>query len=421
MRIDNSSETWQRIPARHLFRFTRGYPIGRTEMGNVGIPCIHYGDIHGNFGFEINLDIAPIGRVMDQATFGVKELVGKGQYLFAGSSEDLEGSGNFTLVQGQRRGIAGTDTIVLTPKFEVPERYIAYLFDSLFFREQIRPHMMGTKVFHPSQRVIKNAVCILPPSHEADTIAAFLDDRTAEIDGVVAKLQREVELLDRYRRELIARTVTRGLDPDVPMRDSALGWVDTTPTHWEELRIGSLYDLRSEKVSDADYPPLSVTMNGIVPQLDHVAKTNDNDNRKLIRAGDFVINSRSDRRGACGIADRDGSCSLINLVLTPSSSIHNPFFSYLLRSSLFSDEFYRWGHGIHNDLWTTNWSDMKSILVPVPPLDEQASIADFLDNKMAELDSTVAGINKQIELLGRYRKQVINDAVTGKVPVEGVA
>lgn len=276
---------------------------------------------------------------------------------------------------------------------------------------------MGTKVYHPSQKVIKDAVCLLPPRHTAEAIAVYLDQKTEEIDGLAEKLERERELLERYRRELIARTVTRGLTPDAPMRDSRLGWVNRIPSHWEELRIGSIYDHRSEKVSDADYPPLSVTMNGIVPQLDHVAKTNDNDNRKLIRTGDFVINSRSDRRGACGISDRDGSCSLINLVLTPSSSINNPYFSYLLRSSRFADEFYRWGHGIHNDLWTTNWSDMKSILVPVPPLDEQASIATFLDTKMAELDSTVAGIDRQIELLGMYRKQIINDAVTGKIRV----
>lgn len=414
-------EGWKKIPARHLFRFTRGYPIGRAEMGNKGIPCIHYGDIHGDYGFEVDLDTAPLGRVMEPSIYGVKEFVVKGQYLFAGSSEDCEGSGNFTLIQGQQFGIAGTDTIVLTPKFEVPDRFIAYLFDSLFFREQIRPHMMGTKVFHPSQRVIKNAVCILPPKREAEAIATYLDEKVAEVDALVGKLSRQVELLDRYRRELIACTVTRGLDPDVPMYDSGIEWVGKIPKAWRLLRISALYDLRSEKVSDVDYPPLSITMNGVVPQLGTVAKTSDGNNRKLVRAGDFVINSRSDRRGACGIAHQDGSCSLINTVLAPRHSIHNLYFSYLFRSSLFADEFYRWGHGIHDDLWTTNWSDMKSIQVPVPPLEKQEAIANYLDQKMAEIDSTVAGIHKQVELLGKYRKQVINDAVTGKVRVGEMA
>lgn len=414
-------EGWKKIPTRYLFRFKRGYAIGRAEMGSSGIPCVHYGDIHGEYGFEVDLDTARLGRVAEPVNHGVNDFVSKGQFLFAGSSEDYEGSGNFTLIQGAQRGIAGTDTIVLTPKSELPERFIAYLFDSVFFREQIRPHMMGTKVFHPSQRVIKDTLCILPPRHVADAIALYLDSKTAEVDTLIEKLSFQVELLEKYRRELIARTVTRGLNSDVPMRDSGIEWIGQTPATWGLLRISSLYDLRSQKVSDKEHPPLSVTMNGVVPQLETVAKTNDGDNRKLVKAGDFVINSRSDRRGACGIAAQDGSCSLINTVLTPKHSINNRYFSYLFRSALFADEFYRWGHGIHDDLWTTNWNDMKSIQVPVPPLEDQETIANYLDGKVTEIDSTVSGIRKQIELLGKYRKQVINDAVTGKVRVGEVA
>lgn len=412
---------WRMIKARYLFRFSRGYTIGRADMGDTGVACIHYGDIHGDYHFAIDINTARLGRIDEPLRFGVSEYVSAGQFLFAGSSEDYEGSGNFTLIRGNRSAIAGTDTIVLTPYSDMDVDYTAYLFDSLFFREQIRPHMMGTKVFHPSQKVIKSAWCIVPPQNESRQIVQYLNRETLWIDGVIEKLRREVELLEQYRRELIARTVMRGLDPDVPMRDSGIEWIGEIPEAWALLRISALYDIRSQKVNDTDYQPLSVTMNGVVAQLEHVAKTNDGDNRKLVRAGDFVINSRSDRRGACGIAPQDGSCSLINIVLSPQQSIHNPYFSYLFRSSLFADEFYRWGHGIHDDLWTTNWADMKSIQVPVPPLNHQVLIADYLDKKMSEINSTITGINNQIELLGKYRKQVINDAVTGKICVEKVA
>ena len=412
---------WRMIKARYLFRFSRGYTIGRADMGDTGVACIHYGDIHGDYHFAIDINTARLGRIDEPLRFGVSEYVSAGQFLFAGSSEDYEGSGNFTLIRGNRSAIAGTDTIVLTPYSDMDVDYTAYLFDSLFFREQIRPHMMGTKVFHPSQKVIKSAWCIVPPQNESRQIVQYLNRETLWIDGLIEKLRREVELLEQYRRELIARTVTRGLDPDVPMRDSGIEWIGKIPETWALLRISALYNIRSQKVNDTDYQPLSVTMNGVVAQLEHVAKTNDGDNRKLVRAGDFVINSRSDRRGACGISPKDGSCSLINIVLSPQRSIHNPYFSYLFRSSLFSDEFYRWGHGIHDDLWTTNWADMKSIQVPVPPLSHQVLIADYLDKKMFEINSTVTGINNQIELLGKYRKQVINDAVTGKIRVGKVA
>ena len=306
---------------------------------------------------------------------------------------------------------------IATPRENVELAYLYYLLKTLdwqpFITNTAKPSLVANDIL-PEKVPL--------PQHQGQVaILRYLDAKTAEIDGLIEKLRREVELLEQYRRELIARTVTRGLDPDAPMCDSGIEWIGEIPEAWALLRISALYDIRSQKVNDTDYQPLSVTMNGVVAQLEHVAKTNDGDNRKLVRAGDFVINSRSDRRGACGIAPQDGSCSLINIVLSPQQSIHNPYFSYLFRSSLFSDEFYRWGHGIHDDLWTTNWADMKSIQVPVPPLNHQVLIADYLDKKMFEINSTVTGINNQIELLGKYRKQVINDAVTGKIRVGKVA
>ena len=99
------------------------------------------------------------------------------------------------------------------------------------------------------------------------------------------------------------------------MQESGLKWLGTIPSTWKLTRIGGLYGIRNEKVSDKDFPPLSVTNKGILPQLETAAKTNDGDNRKLVRKGDFAINSRSDRRGSCGISSYDGSVSLINIVM----------------------------------------------------------------------------------------------------------
>ena len=103
-------------------------------------------------------------------------------------------------------------------------------------------------------------------------------------------------------------------------------WFGKTPNHWEIKRIGQLYRERKVKVSDKDYPPLSVTMKGIIPQMEHAAKTDAHDDRKLILKGDFVINSRSDRRGSCGISSFDGSCSCFSLL---------SFFASLLKLLLY--------------------------------------------------------------------------------------
>lgn len=308
---------------------------------------------------------------------------------------------------------------ILRPRNLINSRYLAYWLISSAMYQYMYSQSAGSTLKAVTKAQLNSFPVMLPPLEEQSAIANFLDSKTTEIDNLVENLKHEIELLERYRRELIAHTVTRGLNPDAPMRDSGIEWVGEIPCHWSALRISSLYDERSMKVNDQDFLPLSVTMKGILPQLETVAKTNNGDSRKLIRKGDFVINSRSDRRGACGIADRDGSCSLINIVLKPRHSICNPFFNYMFRSSIFADEFYKWGHGIVDDLWTTRWSDMKVIQVPVPPLDEQKEIAEFLDRKISEIDSTITNLDKQIELLGKYRKQIINDAVTGKIRVEG--
>ncbi len=195
------------------------------------------------------------------------------------------------------------------------------------------------------------------------------------------------------------------------MKDSGIPWIGKIPSHWETDNIGSLYSQRNEKVSDKDYPPLSVSKMGVVPQLETAAKTDDGDNRKLVRKGDFAINSRSDRRGSCGISAYDGSVSLINTILTPRTEMNPRFYDWLFHTSVFADEFYKWGHGIVDDLWTTRWAEMKRISIVVPPIAEQQSIADFLDKKCGEIDEMVSLQEKIVEELKAYKQSVITEAV----------
>lgn len=196
------------------------------------------------------------------------------------------------------------------------------------------------------------------------------------------------------------------------MKDSGISWVGEIPTNWTIWRIGGLYSLRNQKVSDKDYEPLSVTMKGVLPQLETAAKTNDGDNRKLVRKGDFAINSRSDRRGSCGIADRDGSVSLINTILKPRNQMNARYYNWLFHTPMFADEFYKWGHGIVDDLWSTNWEEMKKIQIPVPSCVEQQRIAEFLDRACGKIDGLKADIQAQIDTLEQYKRSVITEAVT---------
>lgn len=195
-------------------------------------------------------------------------------------------------------------------------------------------------------------------------------------------------------------------------KDSGFEWIGIIPTEWALSKIGQVYRLRNTKVSDTDYPPLSVTNKGIVPQLDTAAKTNAHDDRKLVKKGDFAINSRSDRRGSCGISDFDGSVSLINTILAPLNEMNPGYYDWLFHTVQFGDEFYKFGHGIVDDLWTTGWQEMKKITIPTPPLPEQQRIANFLDAKCAEIDALTADIQTQINTLEQYKRSVITETVT---------
>ena len=195
-------------------------------------------------------------------------------------------------------------------------------------------------------------------------------------------------------------------------KDSGVKWLGEIPRHWEVKRLASYFTERRVKVSDKEYEPLSVTKLGVFPQWENVAKTNDGDNRKLVKKGDFVINSRSDRKGSSGVADRDGSVSLINIVLKPRNTIRADFSNYLLKSYKFIEEYYRNGRGIVADLWTTRYDEMKMIKLAVPPIEEQTAIANYLDAATAKIDAAIAQQQKMIDLLNERKQIIINRAVT---------
>lgn len=190
-------------------------------------------------------------------------------------------------------------------------------------------------------------------------------------------------------------------------------WIKSLPNEWSITKIGNHFKSRNEKVNDTDYPPLSVAKQGVVPQIETVAKTDANDNRKLVLMNDFVINSRSDRKESCGLSKLNGSVSLINHVLYQNGQdYYMPFVGILFKNYGFAEEFYRWGHGIVADLWTTRWQEMKNIEIPLPPLKEQKLIFDFLTNRTSKIDQLISNQEKQIEKLKEYRQAIITKAVT---------
>ncbi|MEX5256693.1 hypothetical protein [Kocuria arenosa] len=258
--------------------------------------------------------------------------------------------------------------------------------------------------------------------------AEYLDHEVPKIDAMIEKQRALVDRLHRRRASVITATVTGQtyvIGGEVTMianpklierRETGLKWLGAIPSEWQLRRLGSLFRERKETVSDTDYEPLSVTMQGIVPQMANVAKTMNNDARKLVRSGDFVINSRSDRKGSGGVADRDGSVSLISIVLEPHD-IDPRYAHHLLRSTAFQEEFYRWGSGIVADLWSTRYQAMSRIQLPLPPHGQQVAIAVYLDNITSKIDALIARSERLIELSQERRSALITAAVTGQLNI----
>ena len=296
-------------------------------------------------------------------------------------------------------------------------KYIFYQLLPLFdYTKSMIPSYM-----QPSLRVadLNTYGFFVPNKAIQEQIADCLDCKCAKIDKLIEVQQAQIEKLKEYKQSVITEAVTKGLDPTAPMKDSGVEWIGKIPEDWKLIKIGSLFACRNEKVSDSEFSPLSVSRGGIVPQMENVAKSDAGDNRKLVLKNDFVINSRSDRKQSCGVSPLDGSVSLINTVLysIAANVIIPEYVNIVMKNYGFAEEFYRWGHGIVADLWTTRWQEMKSIVLPIPSIEIQKQIVKTLSKRIDTINTLIALKQSKIEKLQEYKKSLIYEYVTGKKEV----
>ena len=315
------------------------------------------------------------------------------------------------------QGIISAAYTILYPLEAEYGKYYKYLFTSNPYIQLLKTCVTGIREGkNIDYNILGNKYIPIPPIDEQEAIVEYLDSKTSKIDSYVAERERELQSLEELKQAEIAHIVTHGLNPAVPMRDSGIPWLGKIPAHWKTEKINAHFKERRVKVSDKDYPALSVAKIGVVPQLEDAVKTDNGDNRKLVKQGDFVVNSRSDRKGSCGVAPQDGSVSLINIVLE-IIDMDRDYVHFLFRSNNYIEEFYRNGRGIVADLWTTRYSEMKNIIIPVPPIEEQKAIVDYINAKTSKIDSLIADLTAQIEKLKEYKQRLIADVVTGQIDV----
>lgn len=258
---------------------------------------------------------------------------------------------------------------------------------------------------------------LYPPIDEQCSIVTYLDTKCSQLDTLLSNKEKQISLLQEMKQRVIADAVTRGVNPNIKFKATNIPWLPEIPEHWEMSKVSSHFRQRNMKVSDKEYPALSVSKMGVTPQLDNVALSNaEGNSRKLVKVGDYAVNSRSDRKGSCGVSQYEGSVSLITIVLEPFD-IDRGYVHYLFRSNPWIEEFYRNGRGIVADLWTTNYQMMKGMYLPVPPLSEQRAIVSYITERTSKIDTLIEKLTKEIECVKEYKQRLISDVVTGQVKV----
>lgn len=207
--IGEIPEGWEVKRLRNVFSFSKGLTITKENLQDEGIPCINYGEIHSKYGFEVNPEVHPLKCVSEEyLKDNSNSLLKRGDFIFADTSEDLEGSGNFTHLNFEGTVFAGYHTIIGRPKSSINSRFLAYVLHSLPFRNQVRTRMKGVKVFSITQSILKDLTCWYPDEKEQKKIAEYLDIEAAKIDKAIKLQEQQIEKLKELKSTLIDNAVT---------------------------------------------------------------------------------------------------------------------------------------------------------------------------------------------------------------------
>lgn len=208
--IGDIPEHWDVIRFRNAFRFNKGLNITKENLNDEqGILCLNYGEIHSKYGFEFIPKVHPL-KFVDESYLknNQKSLLNNGDFVFADTSEDIEGSGNFSYINGQDLVFAGYHTLIAKPKINFNSRFIAYVLDSSAFRNQVRLRVKGVKVFSITQAILKTTFIWLPTEQEQNEIVKYLDEKMQKFNNAKIAYQIQIDRLKEYKNILINQAVT---------------------------------------------------------------------------------------------------------------------------------------------------------------------------------------------------------------------
>lgn len=256
---------------------------------------------------------------------------------------------------------------------------------------------------------------------EQRAIADYLDSETARLDELIAAKERLLELSEEKRRALITRAVTRGLNTDVPLRDSGIPWLGQIPEHWQLERSKWLFQERDQRSETGEEELLTVShLTGVTPRSEkdvNMFEAETTEGYKICYTDDLVINTMWAWMGAMGVSPVDGIVSPAYNVYTPCSDLYPSYIDALVRIPVFAEETIRYSKGVWSSRLRLYPEGFFEIWLPVPPLDEQQAIVEHIATETAKLDALKLATERTIVLLKERRSSLIAAAVTGKIKV----
>lgn len=414
---------WNMVPLSALFRFSKGLSITKADLVKMGKPVISYGQIHSKQNIGVELRESLLRRVPnDLAGETSPSRVLSNGFVFADTSEDLEGCGNNVRNDSSHALYGGYHTVVLNPRRDFNSKYLAYLFTTDAWRLQIRRDLVDVKLFSVNQTSLNETYVVIPPTDVQKSIVSYLDERRAAIDEDVAKRREVIEKLKEYKRSLIAHAVTKGLDPDAEMRDSGVEWIGEVPAGWEIHYPKALFFMRNERMKSGDTQLTASQEYGVIPQSEFQEREGrrvvqvilNPDILKHVEVGDFVMHMRS-FQGGLELADQSGCVSSAYVMLhRRTDKVRESYFKYLFKSSAYIDAL-RSTSNLVRDGQALRFANFIQVYLPLPSIGEQDKIAVYLDERCAAINEAISRQEQLIEKLGEYRKSIIHHAVTGKI------
>lgn len=337
---------------------------------------------------------------------------------------DLDCSAVFSGLSPYNGMISPAYKVLKVKKRIANEQYYRYWFNYVGSKRFYKQYSKSLR-FTLNADEFNRLFSLLPPLAEQQRIAEFLDRACGKIDGLKADIQAQIDTLEQYKRSVITEAVTHGLNPSAPRKDSKV-WYGQIPSEWKELNGKYVFKQRNDRGNNVCLQLLSPTQKyGVIPQDKYeeltgmnAVKLNDSTNYALLKTihkGDYCISLRS-FQGGFEYSEYEGVVSPAYQVFYPIITIADGYYKYLFKEKGFIDVMNSYTMSLR-DGKNIAFDDFGDTFIPVPPLGEQQEIADYLDNKCAEIERIIADKKTQIETLDGYKKSLIYEYVTGKKEV----